>query len=434
MNNWQNAVLTNKGKALLAKLVAGNTLTITKAEAGAGTVDVSLLPSQTAVSIPKQTLTTRAVTYPELDEAAVPVYLENDDVNTGYTAMQIGLYAQDPDEGEILYFIAQANEGTGTVVPSKDEMPGYTAEWTFYFTYGQADDVTVIVDPNHGLSYEEGKAMIEEAIEGISASDITQGVLGVSQGGTGNSSVDTTPVSGSTKMVTSGGVYESLNNINASQIKAGVLPVSRGGTGNNSIDTTPTSGSTKMVTSGGVYAALNNINASQITAGILPVARGGTGNSSVDTTPTSGSTKMVTSGGVYTALAGKADSSHNHSASNITTGVLAVARGGTGYGSVDTTPTSQSAKMVTSGGVYTALQGKANTSHNHSAGNITSGVLPVARGGTGNSSVDTTPTSGSTKMVTSGGVYTALGDKQKKITSGTAAPSGGSNGDIYIRY
>ena len=84
--------------------------------------------------------------------------------------------------------------------------------------------------------------------------------------------------------------------------------------------------------------------------------------------------------------------------------------------------------MVTSGGVYTALNSI------NAGSQITAGVLPVARGGTGNSSVDTTPTSGSTKMVTSGGIYTALNAKQKAITSGTGAPSGGSNGDIYIQY
>ena len=63
---------------------------------------------------------------------------------------------------------------------------------------------------------------------------------------------------------------------------------------------------------------------------VIPVANGGTGNSSVDTTPTQNSTKMVTSGGVYTALAGKAASSHNHSAANITSGTLPLSRGGLG--------------------------------------------------------------------------------------------------------
>ena len=63
---------------------------------------------------------------------------------------------------------------------------------------------------------------------------------------------------------------------------------------------------------------------------VIPVANGGTGNSSVDSTPTQNSTKMVTSGGVYNALAGKAASSHNHSAANITSGTLPLSRGGLG--------------------------------------------------------------------------------------------------------
>ena len=63
---------------------------------------------------------------------------------------------------------------------------------------------------------------------------------------------------------------------------------------------------------------------------VIPVANGGTGNSSVDSTPTQNSTKMVTSGGVYTALSGKAASSHNHSAANITSGTLPLSRGGLG--------------------------------------------------------------------------------------------------------
>ena len=63
---------------------------------------------------------------------------------------------------------------------------------------------------------------------------------------------------------------------------------------------------------------------------VIPVANGGTGNSSVDSSPTQNSTKMVTSGGVYNALSGKAASSHNHSASNITSGTLPLTRGGLG--------------------------------------------------------------------------------------------------------
>lgn len=309
MNIWSNAVMTEAGLALQAKLVAGTTLTITKAMTGSGTVDVSDLPSQTAVTTPQQTLNIRSLATPEDGTAALTCYLTNDSVSSSYTVTQVGVYAEDPDDGEILYFIVQVASGEGSVVPSNSEMPGYTAEWTFYFTYGQASSVIVTVSPANTISQTQAQQMIDNAIEEaeLGASQITSGILPTSRGGTGSGTVDSTPTPNSTNMITSGGVYSAVNAINAgSQITAGVLPVARGGTGNGSVDTTPTSDSTKMVTSGGVYASLNAINAgTQITAGTLPVSRGGTGQTAVDSTPTNGSNRMVTSNGVYDALATK---------------------------------------------------------------------------------------------------------------------------------
>ena len=72
----------------------------------------------------------------------------------------------------------------------------------------------------------------------------------------------------------------------------------------------------------------------------------------------------------------------------------------------------------------TAIAGKqpagsyAAANHNHSAANITSGTLAVARGGTGQTSVDTTPTSGSKKMCTSGGIYTAINELKTSVSNG----------------
>lgn len=309
MNIWSNAVMTTAGLALQAKLLGGTELTITKAQTGSGSVAVSALPSQTSVTSPQQTLTIRSVTTPEEGTAALTCYLTNDSISTSYTVTQIGVFAEDPDDGEILFYIVQAATGEGTVVPSNTEMPGYSAEWTFYFSYGQASTVNVTVNPTNTISQAQAQEMITQSIGSASlgASQITSGILPVARGGTGSGTADTTPTSGSSNMVTSGGVYTAVNNINAgSQIKSGVLPVARGGTGSGTVDSTPTNGSSNMVTSDGVYDALNSINAgTQITAGVLPVARGGTGYSSVDSTPTNGSNKMVTSNGVYDALANK---------------------------------------------------------------------------------------------------------------------------------
>ena len=54
------------------------------------------------------------------------------------------------------------------------------------------------------------------------------------------------------------------------------------------------------------------------------------------------------------------------------------------------------------------------------------GTVPVANGGTGNTTVDTTPTSGSTKMVTSEGILNALQSLKDsiKIASGSYVGDG----------
>lgn len=169
MNIWSTAVITTQGLNLLAKLVAGETMTITKAQTGAGTVAVSSLASQTAITTPKQTLSFRAPSYPSEGQVAVPCYLGNDTLSTGYTAKQVGIFAEDPDDGEILFFIAQADSGTGTAIPSGTEMPGFTAEWTFYFALGQADSVDVTVDPANTVSQGEAQTMINTAVEAAKA-------------------------------------------------------------------------------------------------------------------------------------------------------------------------------------------------------------------------------------------------------------------------
>ena len=98
--------------------------------------------------------------------------------------------------------------------------------------------------------------------------------------------------------------------------------------------------------------------------------------------------RYYTESEVDTKLSGKADKSHTHTKSEITDFPTSLpANGGTadnatkatqdGSGNV-ITDTYATKTELTSG-----LSGKANTSHNHSAADITSGTLAVERGGTG---------------------------------------------------
>lgn len=173
MNIWANAVITDKGLALQAKLTQGHTLHITRAVTGAGYVTPGLLPKQVEVSDPKQLLSFRPESYPEVGKCAISMALTNDDITEGYIARQVGIFATDPDEGEILYFIAQSvDESNGTIIPTASEMPGYSAEWTFYFQYGQADGVTIEVDPTNTVSRGEMEAYINQRIVPITNEQI----------------------------------------------------------------------------------------------------------------------------------------------------------------------------------------------------------------------------------------------------------------------
>lgn len=167
MNVWENAVITTQGLSLLAKLTAGNKLEITRGETGAGYVTPGTLAQQTTVSNPMQSLKFSAISYPEEGKCKLPCRLTNDDVATGYTATQVGVYATDPDEGEILFLLVQAASGEGTIVPSAAEMPGYSAEWSLYLQYGQANGVNVSVDPSNSVTREDLDAGLQSLIKDV---------------------------------------------------------------------------------------------------------------------------------------------------------------------------------------------------------------------------------------------------------------------------
>lgn len=151
--------------------------------------------------------------------------------------------------------------------------------------------------------------------------------------------------------------------------------------------------------------SVHNHSAGDITSGTLSVSRGGTGLNTI----TSGnylvgagtsSVALKTPGQVLSDI-GAASSSHTHAFTSLTdtpasyTGagskLVAVNSGGTALEFV-TAPTSAvwgniTGTLSNQTDLNSALAGKANSSHTHAASDITSGTLAVSRGGTGASSL-----------------------------------------------
>lgn len=147
---WISTV-TNKGYALQAKLLSTDKLDITRVVSGSGSCATTQLINQTAVTDSKQELIVDSLSYDNHDNARIKVTLNNTNLSTGYNVSQIGIYATDPDEGEILYAIIQTDKPEP--IPSISEQPnGFDCSWDFALTYSNAQNVNVTIDPSNTIS------------------------------------------------------------------------------------------------------------------------------------------------------------------------------------------------------------------------------------------------------------------------------------------
>ncbi len=150
---WISTV-TNKGYALQAKLLSTDKLEITRVVSGSGSCATTQLINQTAVTDIKQELIVDSLGYDNHGNARIKVTLNNTNLSTGYNLSQVGIYATDPDEGEILYAILQTDKPEP--IPSITEQPrGFDYSWDFALTYSNAQNVNVTIDPSNALSQDK---------------------------------------------------------------------------------------------------------------------------------------------------------------------------------------------------------------------------------------------------------------------------------------
>lgn len=135
---WDQAVVTNAGKALLQQWAGGGTLTIDGAKAGAGAVSQLNLINQTAVTQEKQTL---SIISAKQVEGGTQFHVQITAPDAGYTAKQIGIYGR-LDGGDST-LIALYQDESGITVPSKAEMPDFV--YAFYATIQASNTGTLSV-------------------------------------------------------------------------------------------------------------------------------------------------------------------------------------------------------------------------------------------------------------------------------------------------
>ncbi|WP_409016680.1 hypothetical protein [Anaerostipes caccae] len=162
MNIWENTVLTDQGKALQAKLLQGQTLKITRVTTGSKKVPIVDLRQQSDVTEGGYDITLQP-SKTEGEKTVLPVLLENTGLKESYDLWQVGFFAEDPDEGEILFCISQASQAKH--IPSEAESPGYSVTWDFYFNTSNTVPFEIVLNSS-GLvnieAYQEHTEAISE--------------------------------------------------------------------------------------------------------------------------------------------------------------------------------------------------------------------------------------------------------------------------------
>lgn len=147
MAQYSKLVITNDGQALMAKMIAGSgNIDFTKIGSSSSQYQENQLQGLTALTDIKQTTLVSKVSRTNNVTIKVEAAFSNVDLTTGYYMRTLGLYAVDPDKGEILY-AACVETTNNCYMPPYNSVTVSAAYIQLYTTVGNAESVSLEVNP-----------------------------------------------------------------------------------------------------------------------------------------------------------------------------------------------------------------------------------------------------------------------------------------------
>lgn len=158
MASWTGFALTNLGLELEAKINRGDCeMEFTKMAIGSGTASGSQ-EALTELVKKEMDMTITAISQ-ERNIVTLNSVITNDGLEEGFQAREMGLYATDPDEGEILF--AYQTDPSPDSIPAEGTATVVSMEFVAHIIMSNTANVSAVIDPNGFVS----QTMLEEAIE-----------------------------------------------------------------------------------------------------------------------------------------------------------------------------------------------------------------------------------------------------------------------------
>ena len=152
MAEWSNATMTDVGADLQAKVNAGKTkLTFTKIKVGSGVNATNPLVLTDVISSKWET--TNFVVKQEGKIVSVDTFITNTGIHEAFRMSEIGLFAQDPDKGEILY--AYLTDPEPDRMPAEGGSVVVSQELTIGMVFSNTGNVSLTVNMGALVTHEQ---------------------------------------------------------------------------------------------------------------------------------------------------------------------------------------------------------------------------------------------------------------------------------------
>lgn len=169
MAEFSRLVITGKGQALLAKMIEGSgSVEFTRISSSSEEYTDDQLEGLESLSNIKQTSLISKVTRTNEVAIKVEAAFTNTELTSGYYIKTLGLYASDPDDGEILYAVTRETSG-GCYMPAYNGATVSGAYVQLVTTVGNAENVSLEVDPAAVATIGDIKGLQEQVADQAAA-------------------------------------------------------------------------------------------------------------------------------------------------------------------------------------------------------------------------------------------------------------------------
>lgn len=157
--------VTRAGYMLLTKLLAAQgELHFTRAAVGTGKVPGGYSP-ENLTGLVQYKMDAEIASYGlESEKAYVIAQISSEKVNEGFLVTEVGVFATDPDEGEILYGYMDISEDPTYIYSNASGSMAKFAEFQMYFLIGALQKVTTIITPGSYVSREKLKEGLDTKV------------------------------------------------------------------------------------------------------------------------------------------------------------------------------------------------------------------------------------------------------------------------------